>query len=184
VVELIAKPALGQGVPLRIGRLALEAPDPGVLSWIAPAPGRQGQLAAALRAAFGFGWPEPGRVLGAGAARLAWFGPGQGMLIGPPPPGRLAGAALADQSDAWVLLRLDGCGVEDALARLVPLDLRPGRFGRGQVARSLLGRVPVVLLRGPGTAVDLLVPRSMGGSAVALLRRAMAIVAARARQAE
>ena len=51
-----------------------------------------------------------------GAAACVWTGRGQAFLIGAEPPDGLAGiAALTDQSDAWVVLRLAGPALEDVL---------------------------------------------------------------------
>ena len=85
----------------------------------------------------GLGWPAPGQVIAQGSARAQWFGLDLALLIGAAPEAGLARhAALTDQSDAWAVLRLEGAGAGDVLARLTPLDLRESVFGTGRTARA------------------------------------------------
>ena len=59
---------------------------------------------------------------------------------------RLAGdAAVCDQSDAYVLFAASGPGVREALARFVPVDLRPAVLTPDDVAVTSMGHMNVVL---------------------------------------
>lgn len=174
MVELVARGPADGLVPHSVGDNVLSAPDPGRLTWIAAGAGQEKALAAALRKTIGLGWPAPGRMISKGDARIAWFGERQALLIGPAAP-RLDGAAVSEQSDGWTLLRLEGSGAREILMRVSPLDLRAGKFGAGRAARSLVIHVPVMLLGMPGGSFDMLVPRSMTGTVLADVIRAMEI---------
>ena len=78
------------------------------------------------------------------------------------------------------MLRLEGAGVEEVLARLTPLDLNPGMFKRGHAARSLLGHMNMVIARVGAEAFEIMVFRSMTKTAVHELEEAMKSIAARA----
>jgi len=77
-------------------------------------------------------------------------------------------------------LALEGAGVGDVLARLVPLDMSEAVFPVGGAKRSSLGHMAAVFLRPSATRVEILVFRSMAKTAVHELDRAMKAVAARA----
>ncbi len=124
----------------------------------------------------GMGFPAPGESAAKGVARLCWWGAGQAMLIGAE-PGRVKGAAVVDQSDAWVGFALEGAGAAEVLARLVPLELET--MADGAVARSLLGHMPLALVR-TGAGFALYTFRSMAGTAWGELEHALRGVAARA----
>lgn len=67
-----------------------------------------------------------------------------------------AAAAIADQSSAYVVLRLSGPQVRETLARLVPIDLHPRAFAVGAAAGSVAAHIGVTLWRledEPGGAV-------------------------------
>jgi sarcosine oxidase subunit gamma len=109
---------------------------------------------------------------------LLWSGIGQAMLLGPVAD-PIDGVAMTEQSNSWAMLRLEGEGARDVLARLTPLDLRPSAMAVGHTARSLLGHMNALFHRSGEDAYDILVFRSMTASAVHDLTRAMRGVAAR-----
>ena len=88
-------------------------------------------------------------------------------------------AALVDQSDAWAVVRLEGEGAEDVLARLVPVDLRLVSFPMGATARSKIGHMSGSVTRVGEDAFWLMVFRSMAETLVHDLKSAMEAVAAR-----
>ncbi len=178
MAELVARTPCEGLLPLTAGRFALNERHPAALTTIAPAPGREGAVSAALKAAHGMAFPAPGRATGREGARCIWWGPGVAMLVGPP-PAPLAEAALTDQSDGWAVIRLTGAGCEAVLARLVAVDLRPGHFRRGHTARTLLFHAPASLTRIGAHGFDIMVFRSMAASAVHELSVAMKSMAAR-----
>ena len=181
MAELIARPPCAGLLPLTVGALVLEEVDPGRVTHLAPYRGREAALSGALEAAHGLGFPTPGTVTASGDATCVWAGIGSALLMGvAPDPGLAAQAAAIDQTDGWASVRLRGAGAEDVLARLVPLDLRPGAFGPGRAARSLLGHMTVTLWREAGGGIRILAFRSMAGTLVHELETAMAGVTARA----
>lgn len=178
--ELIAtSPFEGLHLPVEHGACRLDGIDPGPVTSVAPFAGAGAAVAQAL-APLVPGFPAPNTVLSGNGARMVWSGVGQALLIGAAAPDALSGlAALTDQSDGWASLRLTGAGTSAVLARLVPLDLRPAAFPVGAAARSLLNHIPLLLMRPDAAGLDLMVYRSMVGSAVHEISVAMVAVAAR-----
>jgi sarcosine oxidase subunit gamma len=56
-------------------------------------------------------------------------------------------ASVSDQSDGYVLIRLSGARVRDALAKLIPIDLHPRAFEVGAVASTVASYIGVTLWR-------------------------------------
>lgn len=180
MAELTATSPCDGLLPLEIGHAALHEEDLGALTALAPYRGRRGALAEALKAAHGLALPGPNRAAGKAGLRAIWFGRAHVLLAGPAPDTRLAEhAALTDQSDAWAAVRLEGTAAEQVLARLLPLDLRAARFGRGHTARSQLMHMGVSITRIGERAFLILAFRSMAASLVHDLKTAMEGVAAR-----
>lgn len=168
------------------GLLPVTLPDAGLtelpfapVTSVAPFAGQEKAVATALMK-LGLGWPGPGQSIRAGGVSCLWSGRGQAFLIGAVPEGLAGLAALTDQSDGWARMQLEGPAAESVLARLVPLDLRIAAFPEGAVARCGLGHMPMVLLRDGPQRFQIMVFRSMVGSAVHDLAVAMKAVAARA----
>ena len=72
-------------------------------------------------------------------------------------------AAVSDQTDARLVLRLSGPKVREVLAKGVPLDLHPKVFKPGDVATTLVAYIGVQIDRIDET-LQLTAPRSMAGS--------------------
>ena len=176
MVKLVAKSPLEGLLPVSIGDCSLVEMTPSAITSVAPFAGKEAAVAAALRKRFGIGFPKANRTLSKGEARIVWFGPGQAMLVGVD-VGRLAGAAVCDQSDGWAVMRLSGSRAEAVLARLVPVDLRGAVFKRNHTARSILFHMPMSVTRVGTNAFELMVFRSMGATATHKISRAMASVA-------
>ncbi|WP_371154741.1 sarcosine oxidase subunit gamma [Jannaschia sp. 2305UL9-9] len=123
--------------------------------------------------------PKPNRALRTMGGVLLWSGRNQALLLGPRPDPQSA-VAMTDQSDAWAVLHLAGPQSAEGLARLTPLDLNPAIFRPGHVARSLLSHMNAVFHRTALDGFDILVFRSMTGTAVHDITRAMRAVTARA----
>ena len=172
-------PAAGL-LPFAAGAAVLTEVAAGPITSLAPFRGKDRAVSAALKP-LGLPFPAPGKAVTKGDAACVWTGRGQAFLIGVEPPEGLAGiAALTDQSDAWVLLRLSGAAAEAVLARLVPLDLRVTTgFRTGSAARTLLGHMPLVIRRVAAAEFELMTFRSMAAHAVHELTVAMEAVAAR-----
>ena len=182
MAKLIAKPPLDAGLPFTAGTCTLAAVDPGRMTALAPWPGAEAALSRALRDAHGLDFPASGRVTDAPGARALWSGRSQALLIGPDPaPGLAAHAALTDQSDAWAVFRLEGADAIAVLARLVPIDLHPAIFTTGRTARTLLGHMTCGLTHVGARAFEVMVFRSMAGTALHEIATAMKSVAAQRR---
>ena len=175
--DLIAKtPCAGLHLPVTHAGVTLEEWLPGPLTSVAPFAGQEKAVTKALKT-LGLAFPAPNTMAQSGPARSVWTGRGQAFVIGAPVPAT-AGAALTDQSDGWAGLRLTGAAAADVLARLVPLDLRA--MAAGTAARSLLGHMPLVLMRPDTDSFEMLVFRSMARTAVHELDTAMTQLAGRA----
>lgn len=180
MARLLATPAT-DGLPVKAGGVTLSLTDPGCITSLAPWDGSaRAALSQALQPAHGVEFPAPGRISIGAVARCLWAGRDQAFLVGPAPDrAALADhAALTDQSDAWAVMRLDGPGARDVLARLTPLDLRVQVFEPGHTARTLLGQVHAVLSRDAGDGYEVMVFRSMAATAVHELTEAMKSVTA------
>jgi len=180
VAELIAKTPCDGLLPLSIGAVSLTEEIPDVMTSLASGKAGEKPLSDALKAAHGVGFPAPNRATGKAGARAIWFGRGQAMLVGPVPDPALGDhAALTDQSDAWAVVRLEGDGAADVLARLMPLDLRSAQFKRGHTARTELAHMMASVTRVGDKAFMIMVFRSMAATLVHDLKTAMEAVAAR-----
>lgn len=180
MAELIAKTPCEGLLPIAMDGIELHEEIPAAMTTLAPFNGRAAALSEALKAAHGMAFPAPGRTTGKAGARAVWFGRGQAMLVGPEPDATLAAhAALSDQSDAWAVVRLEGAGAGDVLARLVPVDLRASSFRRGHTVRSMCMHMMVSVTRVGETAFQIMAFRSMAATLVHDLKTAMEGVTAR-----
>ncbi|SFG00811.1 sarcosine oxidase subunit gamma [Roseobacter denitrificans OCh 114] len=180
VVELTARSACLDILPVKIGSMTLVEADLGTLTSISPFQDQQVAVSDALTQAYGLAFPAPNRTTGEDRARAIWFGRETAVLVGAPvPPGLDKIAAITDQSDAWACVTLSGPGHTDALARLVPVDLRLKSFEVGHTTRTLLGHMHASITRTAPDEVLILVFRSMAVTLVDELKEAMEAVAAR-----
>ena len=175
MADLAARSAGVGHFPVEAGSVEAVEVIPDGLWSVMPLKGCEAAVGEALRC----GWPEPGRAVEEGGVRAIWFGREAAMVTGAAPEGLGGLAAVTDQTDAWVVVRLSGPAAEDVLARLVPIDLRERAFPEGSAARTLLGHMSVGVLRAGG-AFEILAFRSMAGTLAHELGRAMRAVAARA----
>lgn len=131
---------------------------------------RAGGVAAAMEG-LGLKLPEAGRWTEGGGLEAVWLGPNRWLVFGAADVQRVlrerlgALAAVSDQSDARVVVRLSGARVRDALAKGVPIDLHPRAFGPNRVAATLAARIGILIWqRDPAPTFDLAVARSYAGS--------------------
>jgi heterotetrameric sarcosine oxidase gamma subunit len=180
VAELIAKSALGGRAPLTRGLLRLAETALGPVTSIAIFPGQEKNISKALKP-LGLTFPLPNQIASKGDARLVWTGRDQAFLFGATLPDvPMTVAATTDQTDAWAGLTLEGPGADEALMRLVPLDLRLAQFGLGQVRRVPIYHMQAIILRTAPNGFDLLVFRSMARTAWHEIDTAMTTIEARA----
>ena len=181
MVDLIAKSPVEGLVPAEVGTVRLEDVTPDQMTSVAPFKGKVKAASEVLKGEMGNPTPAPLRSTGKDGARLIWFGQNLTMVLGALDGAKLAGiAAVTDQSDGWVVLRLEGADAEGTLARLTPLDLRLSVFKRGHTARSELQHMMASITRTGANSFDIMVMRSMARTAVHDLTEAAKRVAASA----
>lgn len=110
-------------------------------------------LADRVRGAFGVDLPAIPRATRAGPVTFAWAGPGQWLVMGEATEGwafearlrsSLGGAAaVIDQSDGSIVVRVGGPRARDALAKGVHIDLHPSVFGPGDTAVTTVAHIGV-----------------------------------------
>jgi len=180
VAELITKTPCEGLLPVTEGPCTLIEVLPGELTSVTPFKSQQKKASEALKTACGLAFPAAGRATGKEGVRAIWFGRGQAMVVGVSLPKSLGKfAALTDQSDGWAVMRLEGAGAEDVLARLIPLDLSANNFKRNHTARTSLNHIMASITRVGTNAFEIMVMRSFAASAVHELHEAMKSFAAR-----
>lgn len=174
--ELIAKSAL-DGRSLTLAGVTLAEVSVGLVTSIAVFPEGAKAVAKGLKP-LGLTFPKPAQFGEKAGARIIWTGRDQAFLTGVAAPA-LEGAAMTDQSDGWTVLAVTGAAAVDVLARLVPMDLRLATFPVGNVLRTQLNHMNVVILRTGDHAIEIMVFRSMARTAWHEIQTAMEMVAAR-----
>ncbi len=131
---------------------------------IARVAARRGQAKAVadlLRAQFGVEPPGAPRSSRAADVRIAGIGPETwfvtrergGNAFADSVRSLLGGcASIADQSDAYVILRLAGPKVRETLAKVIPIDIHGRVFRVNDVAQTVCGYISVMLWRLEDTA--------------------------------
>ena len=163
---------------LTLGQVTLAEADVGPVSSVAVYPGGANAVAKALKP-LGLSFPKPNSFSAKDGARIVWTGREQAFLIGVEAPA-IEGAAVTDQSGGWATLTLSGVGADEALMRLVPIDLRLSAFPVGRAVRAPLNHMNMVLIRTGDYVFDLMVFRSMARTAWHELEAVMLALAARA----
>lgn len=164
-------------LPVRIGSLSIEEVPFAPIISVSPL---AGVSEGALEKALGMTFPAPLTSTVTGDVRCIWVGQGEALMMGAAPdPALGAVAAVVDQSDAWAVVTLTGAGGADALARLVPVDMRLAKFGVGATVRTQLGHVNASITRLGDEVIMIAVFRSMAATLVHDLRSALEAVAAR-----
>ncbi len=181
MTRLAAKSPCDGLLPLKVADLILSEESLGMLTSVVPFKGQAAALSRALQAAHGVAFPAVGRAdFGEAGSCALWFGQDLALLAGPVPDAALARhAALADQSDAWAVVRLTGARSAEVLARLTPLDLRESAFAIGNSMRTELAHMPASLTRMDENAFRIMVFRSFAQTLVDEVKTAMQGVAAR-----
>lgn len=109
------------------------------------------------------GFPATGEVIQLGDLRIVWTARDTAFVFGELPALDLWDiCAVSDQSDGWAGIRFEGPGAEAFLSRRFPFDLSklmpPGS------ARSLLGHLPILVVRPSLQCFELWCWRSMTAS--------------------
>jgi heterotetrameric sarcosine oxidase gamma subunit len=147
------------GLPATVGSgrgvIATER-DGLAIARIAARRGQAGRLSELLRAQFGIEPPNAPRRAERGDVGIAGIAPGVWLathdtgghaFVESLRPLLGDCASISDHSDAYVILRLTGPKMREALAKVIPLDIHPRSFQVGAVAQTLCGYVNVTLWR-------------------------------------
>jgi sarcosine oxidase subunit gamma len=148
-------------LPQIVGSVTIAEVRYQTITSVAPFKGQQKTVSAALKDALGFGLPAVGRTVGKSDVRLMWAGQGLTFVMNAPVPDLARLAAVTDQSDGWAAVSISGAGVEDVLARLMPLDLRSATFKTGHTARTMVAHMTASVTRTSAQTFELMVMRSM-----------------------
>lgn len=177
VANLIAKKSCSDALPFVCSGCSLEQITPNAITSISVGSGQLRNVSNRLKSISGVAFPAPNRATGKDGARCVWFGPSQAFFVGSTP--EITGAVLTDQSDGWVILRLEGKQAEAVLARLVPVDFSAASFKRGHTARTMLFHMATSITRVKANAFDIMVFRSMAKTAIEELSHVMKSIEAR-----
>lgn len=173
MAKLIALSRCSDLLPLEVGGIVVTEVSVDRLMSVAPFNGLSKATSTSLKDQVGTALPAPNRRSGA----VSWFGHGVWMVAGAVSLDGLA--AVTDQSDAWAVVHIEGQGVEDVLARLVPVDLRGHIFRKNHVAKTMLGHMSVTITRVGPQGFEIMVMRSMAVTLVHDLNVALRGVASR-----
>ena len=168
---LTARPALG-GYEREWTSVSLREIDG--LSIVALAmPRTDNNLTQTLEKATGCAWPKVGHIQTNGAYQVIGLQSEQIFVVYPrqgdnpvPEVTELVGGEgyVTDQSDAWVVLEIDGAGSRAALERICPVDLHEVAFPIGQTARTAMEHMGSVVIRTGENRFQLMSARSSAAS--------------------
>ena len=139
---------------------------------------RRGQgaaLAESVRRLYGLDLPTGPRRAAAGSSALVGIAPGRWLFVQDTDDSTSLAASLAaslgghaaivDVSDARSVLRLWGPKLRAVLAKGLPIDLHPDRFGLDAAASSMIALIHVQIWQcGDPPCIEIAVPRSYAGS--------------------
>jgi sarcosine oxidase subunit gamma len=118
--------------------------------------GASALLAERVRGRFGLDLPREPRRAWAADVAFVGTGPGTWLAVAERGGNEFAAAlgrdldglaAVADQSDGYVVIRLTGPSARDTLAKLVPIDVHARAFTVGDAASTLASHIGVTLWR-------------------------------------
>ena len=164
-------------LPLEIGSCRLAEVACNEITWLAPYRGRLESVSDALQKELGCAFPEPNRMTRAGSVSIISVGPDEALVLGAAPSPD--GATVVDQTGGWAVMTLSGEQSREVLSRLTSVDLRSDVFLVGHTARTFIGHMTASLTRIEDNLWEVLVFRSMAGTAAREFERAMNAVAAR-----
>lgn len=140
-------------------------------------------VARALRGAVDLGVPGQRQVLSEGGRAVAWMSPDELMIMVPYAEAEGVAAKLAEAlaaefatvanvSDARAVFTVSGAALDDALAKLCPVDF--ATLAPGMIRRTRAAQVAVALWRSGQGEVTLVCFRSVAAYVFGLLRNAAA----------
>jgi heterotetrameric sarcosine oxidase gamma subunit len=123
---------------------------------IEPGRGRTAEVLALLHAKLGIALPDGPRSVSHGDVTIGGISPNTWIAVHESAGNAFAEslepllsdrAAVADQSDAYVIFRLTGPRTRATLAKLVPIDVHPRNFRVNDIAQTVCGYIGVTLWR-------------------------------------
>lgn len=177
MVDLLPLTPCAGLLPITVGQVTLSETVLNTMVCVAPFAGQDKAVSTALKDQIGLGLAPVNRVVRKGDAYVQWSGHGSWLVRCNVALDGLA--AVTDQTDAWAVVQIAGAGVEDVLARLIPVDLRAAVFKKDHTARTMLGHMSVAVTRVRPDVFEVMVMRSMAGTLVHELTVAMENIAAR-----
>lgn len=156
-MELTATSPLGDA-RAEIGAVTIAEVTGKALVSVATPLGGEAALAEALSSAYGIDVPAAGRVSDGERAQALGLARDQMFLVfdhpGPWPEkavDRALGGAgyVTDQSDSWVMIHVAGDDARRALERICPIDLHPGVFAPGHLARTAMEHLGAIIVAEP-----------------------------------
>ncbi len=138
------------------GMSVKEMPSANIYSLAVYAEGEK-KLNTVLKKSFGVELPSAGKQNSNGSNKVFSTANSQWFLDVPSPlSDKLLSdlserAALTDQSDSWVDVRLSGPKVLIHLERICPIDLHEDHFPVGSVARTMMEHIAVIFIRDEDT---------------------------------
>lgn len=162
-------------VKFAVEGVTISAPTGIALVSIATPPKNREELTKRIKTAYGARVPKVGdsSLSADGNARFLGLQHGQMLLVfdyGGDDAGDVVSKKLGDiayyttQSDGWVILRLTGPAVTAVLERICMLDVNSAVFAIGNVTRTVMEHLGVVMLRESTDRFLLLSPRSSANS--------------------
>jgi sarcosine oxidase subunit gamma len=118
--------------------------------------GAAAALAERVRARFGLELPQVPRRAASAAVAFVGTGPGAWLAVADDGGNELEAtlsreldglAAVADQSDGYVMVRLTGSNARDTLGKLVPVDIHPRAFAVADAASTVASHIGITLWR-------------------------------------
>lgn len=127
--------------------------------------------------------PDQGRQCMNGDHGLAWMSPDELLLFVPYAEAETKLKTLQDNlagkhflavnvSDARAMLRIEGDGVREVIAKLCPVDMSAEAFGPGDFRRTRMGQIPAAFWMPTDTSVQIVCFRSVAEYAFNLLKDA------------
>lgn len=149
------------GYDTQLGNIRLREQTEAALVSLAIPLGGEDAARKAIASAFKLDLPPVGQSVASDAHRLIRTAPDQALLrFDDPSPlaepavqASLKGTCYTtNQTDAWVILSIDGPAVRDVLERLCPLDLHPDAFAIDTAQRTTMEHMGAIIARiGPDT---------------------------------
>ena len=168
------------GQPIEIGETVLACIQPASILSVAPFKGERMAVTDTLKAVLKLALPTVGRVTVKKHIRAMWAGQGQWFVVGDIALETLTEAldtkaAVSDQSDAWVVLTLEGADASEVMSRLCSLDL--GALEQGQTARAEFAHM-MSCITPTSKGFEIMIMRSFAKTAIHHTREAMRKLAA------